>query len=124
LFFIHSPKIDTLYASDFNFSFIIEIIKKEPITRNCIANLRHLQIGAHAPSTYLSKLSQISRNLDHLEIENHNLCSEELRNFITVQNNLKELTVEIGRIGPIIYPDINNIIIEISRKKSITRLNI
>ncbi|CAB4429594.1 unnamed protein product [Rhizophagus irregularis] len=43
---------------------------------------------------YLSTLSEISNNLDHLEIVNHNLCSEELRNFITVQNNLKELTIE------------------------------
>jgi len=75
-------------------------------------------------STYLSTLSQISRNIEHLEIVNHNLCSEELRNFITVQNNLKELTVETGMIGPIIDPNTNNTMVEISRKKSITRLTI
>ncbi|RIA89939.1 hypothetical protein C1645_876403 [Glomus cerebriforme] len=120
-FLVHSPNIDTLYISNYNFSFIIEITESEPIAKNCIANLRHLQIGS---LTYLSKLSQLSRNVDHLEIVNHNLCSEELRNFITVQNNLKELTIEISIIGSIIDPDTNNMMVEISKKNSITRLTI
>jgi hypothetical protein len=125
-FLIHSKKLDTLYGSDFNFSFIMEIIKGEPIARNCISNLRYLQMGSHMLPIYLSTLSQISNNLDHLEIVNYNLCSEELRNFITVQKNLKELTVETGIIRSfnINEPNINNIIIEISEKKSITKLTI
>ncbi|GBB83498.1 hypothetical protein RclHR1_10200005 [Rhizophagus clarus] len=123
-FLIHSQKIDTLYASDFNFSFIMEIIKRETIAKNCISNLRYLQIGSHILPIYLQTLSQISIKLDHLEIVNHNLCSEELRDFITVQNNLKELTVETCKIRSINDPNINNTIIEISKKKSITKLTI
>ncbi|CAB4475573.1 hypothetical protein RhiirA1_540251 [Rhizophagus irregularis] len=123
-FLIHSQKIDTLYVLDFNFSFIMEIIKREPIAKNCISNLRYLQIGSHMLPIYLSTLSEISNNLDHLEIVNHNLCSEELRNFITVQNNLKELTIEAGIIRSINDPITNNTIIEIFKKKSIIKLTI
>jgi hypothetical protein len=128
LFLVNSSKIDTLCVSDFdkNFSFILKIADEEPEARKCLQNLQHLRISTHQPiSTCLMKLSEISRNIEYLEIENCNINSFELKRLINVQNNLKDLTVEFVVNQPYQIHNVNNVLSELSSKaKSITRIKI
>ncbi|CAG8626819.1 5607_t:CDS:1 [Funneliformis caledonium] len=116
-FLVNSTNIDTLYASNLStrsFYYIMEIIEWNPITKNRIDNLRQLQFG----SNVIHLLPRTLCNVEYLEIENCNLCSDGLRNFINAQNNLKELNVKFSKARG----DINKTSDIISSKESITRL--
>ncbi|CAG8602927.1 13180_t:CDS:1 [Funneliformis mosseae] len=128
LFLVNSQKIETLYISDFdkNFSFILKIAEEVPEAKKCLQKLRHLKISTHQPITSsLTRLSEISRNVEHLEIENCNVNSFELKRLINVQNSLKELTLEFVVNQPYQIHNANNVLSELSSKaKFITRIEI
>ncbi|CAB4398637.1 unnamed protein product [Rhizophagus irregularis] len=106
--------------------YLFLIADEEPEARKCLQNLQHLRISTHQPiSTCLMKLSDISRNIEYLEIENCNINSFELKRLINVQNNLKNLTVEFVVNQPYQIHNVNNVLSELSSKaKSITRIKI
>ncbi|CAI2171543.1 10818_t:CDS:2 [Funneliformis geosporum] len=116
-FLTNSTNIDALYTTNpsiKSFCYIMEIIERNPVTKNLIDNLRKLQFG----SNVIHLLPRTLCNVEYLELENCNLCSDGLRNFINAQNNLKELSVKISKARG----DIKKTLDIISSKVSITRL--
>ncbi|GBC10638.1 hypothetical protein RclHR1_00980015 [Rhizophagus clarus] len=91
---ISSLKELSIYANNSN-NLNLSILNY-PETKDCLTKLSKLSCNSNIKSDFFDKLSQICNNIQTLTIEFNDIISNDLKNLISSQNNLKSLSLRLN----------------------------